>query len=123
MHTYAVRAESGARDRWQRLALTAWVVIALLSCGRALLVSLPRHVGIYPLYAEAGAHWRAGQDLYAATDGFVVFRYSPLVGALLVPIGALPDVLGCFVWRLLNLGLYLGGLAYWCRAGLPRALR
>jgi hypothetical protein len=122
MHPYSVRAPLGALDRWQRLARIVWLVIAIITCGRALLIALPRHVGIYPLYAEAGQHWRAGQNLYPEEDGFVVFRYSPLVAALLVPIGALPDALGCFVWRLLNLGLYVGGLAACICVGLPRSL-
>jgi hypothetical protein len=120
MQSYAVRAGSGASERWQRLALVVWLVIALITCGRALLVSLPRHVGIYPLYAEAGQHWRAAENLYPEQDGFVVFRYSPLVAALLVPIGALPDMLGCFIWRLLNLGVYVVGLICWRRTCLPQ---
>ncbi len=118
MHTYPVRAE----PRWQRLALGVWLVIAVITCGRALLIGLPRHVGIYPVYATAGQNWRAGHDLYAESDHFVIFRYSPLVAALLVPFGAAPDVLGSFSWRLLNLGLYVAGLAYWLRVGLPRLL-
>lgn len=118
MHTYPVRADA----RWQRLALGVWLAIAIITCGRALLVHLPRHVGIYPVYATAGQNWRAGRDLYAERDAFVIFRYSPLVAALLVPFGAAPDVVGCFAWRLLNLGLYLAGLGYWLRRGLPRPL-
>jgi hypothetical protein len=120
MQTYPVRAAWAAPERWQRLALSVWLVIATLTCGRALLMSLPRHVGIYPVFAQAGQHWRGGQDLYPAKDEFVQFRYSPLVAALLVPIGVLPDMLGCFVFRLANLAVYILGLALWLRVGLPR---
>lgn len=120
MLTYPVRL--GAHDRWQRLALWAWIVIAALTCGRALLIALPRHHGIYHVYAQAGQSWRAGHDLYAEKDGFDIFRYSPAVAVLLVPIGALPDVLGSFAWRLLNLACYVAGLAGWLAHGLPRPL-
>jgi hypothetical protein len=122
MQTISVRAGAGAPILARRLALIVWIAIATITCGRALLIALPRHTGIYPVYAEAGQKWRAGHDLYADKDGFVIFRYSPLIAALLVPFGALPDVAGAFGWRLLNLGLYVVGLAYWLRSGLPRPL-
>jgi hypothetical protein len=120
MHAYSLRA--GASERWQRLAVGVWVVIAALTCGRALLIALPRHHGIYHVYAAAGQNWRAGQDVYAEKDGFDIFRYSPAVAALLVPFSALPDVLGSFAWRLANLACYVAGLAAWVRHGLPRPL-
>ena len=85
MHAYSLRTALAHQDRWRRVAMIVWAVIAAITCGQALLIALPRHTGIYPLYAQAGQNWRAGEDLYADKDGFVVFRYSPLVAALFVP--------------------------------------
>jgi hypothetical protein len=51
-----------------------------------------------------------------------MYRYSPLVAALLAPLGMLPRPLDEILWRLVNLAVYLGALAWWSRAVLPRPL-
>src|SRR5262249_28676335 len=55
----------------------------------------------------------AGQDCY---------RYSPLIAAALTPLTFLPEELGGILWRLLNAGVLVAGLLWWCRSGLPRTL-
>src|SRR5262249_8060013 len=50
------------------------------------------------------------------------YRYSPLVTVLFVPFSLLPDALGGVLWRLLNAAVYLGGMAWWARVGLPGRL-
>jgi hypothetical protein len=95
-------------------------VVALATCGRPLLTAVSeRHRGIYPVYAQAGRDWLDGRRLYADRDGYFIYRYSPLCAALLAPLGVLSPVAGACCWRLLNLAVYLGGLAAWARAAFP----
>jgi hypothetical protein len=104
---------------WQRVALLTWSIIAALAVGRAFLIHYPRHGGCYPLFAEAGRNWLAGADLYTPQMSLDVFRYSPLVAAFFVPFGILPDLLGSALLRLVNVGVYLAGLSWWMRSGIP----
>jgi hypothetical protein len=85
-------------------------------------VSLPSQAGCYHVYAEAGRHWWAGEDLYSHGPGLDVFRYSPLAAVFLVPFSALPAALGSPLLRAANLAVYLGALAWWARAALPAHL-
>jgi hypothetical protein len=107
---------------WQRVAFLTWSIIAVLAVGRALLIAHPRHGGCYAVFAEAGRHWLGGEDLYTPRVGLDVFRYSPLVAAFFVPFGILPDLLGSALLRLVNLGVYLAGVGWWLRAGIPARL-
>jgi hypothetical protein len=111
-----------ALDGWQRLAVVLWVVILAGSFGRGVLSPTSRHIGIYAVYAEAGRNWLAGAPVYPPQDGWDAFPYSPIVAVFLVPWGALPDALGSGLWRLFLGAVYLGSLAWWARAALPRAL-
>lgn len=94
------------------------MLLAGAALGRVALMHLPRHMGIYHLYAEAGRHWLAGESVYADRDG-LVFRYSPLVAAAMTPLAILPPWLGNLLFRLVNLGVYMAGLWYWMRWALP----
>jgi hypothetical protein len=109
---------------WERLAVAAWVLVVLVVCGRGL--ALPHSHSLYPIFATAAHNWRAGEPLYdpahQAAAHLDAFRYSPLVAALLTPLAAMPERLGNVLWRLLNAGVFLAGLAWWCRAVLPRSL-
>src|SRR5207249_8128952 len=107
---------------WRRLALMAWIIIAILALGRAALIAHPHHRGCYDIFAGAGRHWLTGQDLYSPCPGLAVFRYSPLVAALLTPLGLLPDMLGSALLRLINLCVYLIAFAWWTRAAVPLRL-
>src|SRR5262249_26498452 len=118
---HAAAARPGAPSR--SLALAAWALLGCAACGRALLIPLSdRHLGVYALYARAGRDWAAGRDLYADRDGLFIFRYSPLAAALLVPCGALPDLLGSLLWRLANFLVYAAGVRAFTRRPLPRGL-
>jgi hypothetical protein len=75
---------------------------------------------VYPTFARAGADWRAGSELYEHTEA--LFRYSPLVAAFFVPFSEVSNQLGEVLWRLLNVGVYLGAMIWWARTCLPRAL-
>jgi hypothetical protein len=108
-------------DPWGRLAVILWLVIVTATCVRAGFCHLPRHRGVFPVYAEAGQHWRDHADLYAATDGWDRYIYSPLVAVFLVPFGSLPEALGSGAFRLAIAGAYLTALAGWGRT-LPATL-
>jgi hypothetical protein len=105
-----------------KCALIVWAVVALMSCGRAALYAKPKHRGIYPVFAEAGQNWLEGIDLYAPGDGYDIFRYSPLVAVLFAPFSSLPGPVGSGLWRALNAGIYLYGMARWSRLVLPLSL-
>ncbi len=105
-----------------RAAAIAWVVIATLSVGRAVLIHYPRHSGCFSIFAEAGQAWLAGNDVYSARPGLSVFRYSPLAAALLAPIGALPDVLGSAALRAVNLAVFVLGIFCWGKCATPITL-
>jgi hypothetical protein len=118
--TGSLERAAGAGDRWQRLAVAAWVVVLVVIC--ALVLVARRSRGVYPIFANAGQSWLEGEGLYPATARPGVpdeFRYSPPVAALFAPLGLLPEGVGGCLWRLLNAAVYLGGFAWWCLAVLP----
>jgi hypothetical protein len=104
------------RDRWVWAAVLVWSIAVGAICVRAAVQPYKRT--LYTTWAQAGADWEAGQDLYRDTwnPDQDQFRYSPLIAALLVPFNHLPLRLGGVVWRLLNAGVLLGGFTWWLRA-------
>jgi hypothetical protein len=54
--------------------------------------------------------------------GLESYRYSPLVAALLVPVGLLPDRAGAIVWRLANAAVLLAAVGWWLRRAAPYPL-
>jgi hypothetical protein len=104
------------RPAW-RAALLVWVVGLVLLGGKVLL--WPHRHTVYPIFAGAGRHWAEGAPLYDVTPGPEPYRYSPLVAAFFVPFARLPDGPAGLLWRMLGAGVFLGGLAWWCRAVLP----
>jgi hypothetical protein len=116
---------AGAEPRFGhlfRITIVAWAVIAVLSVGRAALIRFPRHCGCYQIYAQAGRDWAGGADLYSSEPGLAVFRYSPLVAALLTPIGFMPDMLGSAVLRATTLAAFLIAVWRWSAIAAPLSL-
>ncbi|HLJ94038.1 MAG TPA: glycosyltransferase 87 family protein [Gemmataceae bacterium] len=108
-----ISSPAGAKlGRYQSWAIAVWATILIVLCTRGLL--RPGSNSVYPIFANAARHFLAGTDLYEKTDG--PYRYSPLVAGLLVPFSLCSDSLGSLLWRLLNAAVYLGSLAWWCRA-------
>jgi hypothetical protein len=107
-------------DRWVRAAVLVWIIVVGVVCVRAAVQPYKRT--LYTTWAQAGADWVNGEDLYRDTwtPDQDQFRYSPLVAALLVPFHYLPVRLGGVIWRLLNAGVLLGGFAWWLRTA-PQA--
>jgi hypothetical protein len=107
----------GRLGPWERLAGILWAVALAAVSARAAVV--PSH-SVYEIFSTAARHWWAGADLYQPCGD--VYRYSPLVAALFVPLGLLPDAAGGVLWRWLSAAAYLGALVWWCRAVLPVSL-
>ncbi len=104
----------------RRLAIIVWFAVGLASCGRPLLIPFSdRHIGIYPVYAQAGTNWLEGNDLYASTDAIFIFRYSPLAAALFTVFGLQSLLLGSFTCALINVVVFLFGLRSWGRMLFP----
>jgi hypothetical protein len=81
-----------------------------------------RYAGVYPIFTGAARNWLAGEETYLFYNDQDVYRYSPLITALLTPFGLLPDRLGGLLWRLLNLAVFLAALAWWSRAVLAEQI-
>jgi len=103
---------------WNKCAWILWVAVLLVLVLRPVLVS---HRGTsFDTYQLAGSHWLRGENIYSQWMGFV---YSPGVAAFFAPFAWLPPVLANVLWRLLNSGLLLGGLAAVLRARLFAGIR
>jgi hypothetical protein len=59
-------------------------------------------------YTQAGAHWIHGEYLYGNWRGFI---YSPIIAVLFAPLSILPPAFSYLLWLLLNVLVFLTGLA------------
>lgn len=90
------------------LAIAFVVVVALKAA-----ISPTKHT-VYIEYTEAG------QDIWRQEPiGFVAQQYLPFFSIALTPFAALPDRIGCPLWAVLSLAVYLTGLRAFHRAFLP----
>jgi hypothetical protein len=95
-----------------RRALVVWAVILTAVCLRVL--ASDRANSVYPIFSDAGRKWLASADLYGPpTRELDQFRYSPTVAAGFAPWGFLTDRPAGVLWRCLNAGVFVGGLALW----------
>jgi len=90
-------------------ARVVWYAMVGIALGRAALVHWPRHRGLYDIYAQAGRNWVAGSNLYFAWDSIDGFRYAPLIAAGLTPLAKLPEILGSFLVRGVNVVVLMAG--------------
>ena len=103
-----------------RIALIVTAIWCVLFAVIFVRIALhPAKNTVFNTYAEAGANWLAGQDLYEGPRGFV---YSPLAAAVFAPFALLPRFLGNVLWRLLNAVAFLGGVAWFLKAGYYNAI-
>jgi hypothetical protein len=105
---------------WGQVALAVWVLVLLAVFVRTAIQ--PRTRSLFYTYASAGSDWLAGKSLYFHDDWPTYldqFRYSPLVAVAYAPLSLLNERAGNVLWRLLNAGVFLGGLWWWLRAVLP----
>ena len=117
-----LRAERPAGLDWGQVALFVWAAVLLVVCVRTAIQ--PRTRSLFYTYALAGSDWAAGRNLYYHDDAppyLDQYRYSPLVAVSLTPLALVNERLGNGLWRLLNAGVFLGGLWWWLRTVLPDA--
>jgi hypothetical protein len=100
---------------WVRIAVVIWSAVLAVTLLRGLL--LPKNGTTYWYFAEGGADWLSGKELYQVVGGSC--RYSPLFHALMAPLALLPERLGALLWRMLNAGVFMAGMACWARMLLP----
>jgi hypothetical protein len=119
---HAVRPKRRTGPPWIFLAWSVWILLIFLALGRAALHHSPQHVGCFEVFADAGRHWVSGEPLYDLDNPnyLALFRYSPLVAALLSPLSWVPGPAGNLMLRLVNLAVLLPGLWWWARTALPR---
>jgi hypothetical protein len=97
------------------LSLFVWAAV-LLGVSVRVGVSSRWAQTVVPIYRHAGERWAAGEDVYAPTPGFDVFRNPPPVAALFAPLARLPETPAAILWRLAGAAVLLAGLR-----GLVRA--
>jgi hypothetical protein len=113
-------ANTPADVTWRRIGVGFWLAAVIVVCARGVLQ--PQRHTLYPTFANAGASWLAGTNLYPRgplEPGLEPYRYSPLVAAALVPFELLPAGPGSVLWRLVNAAVLLAGLTAWLRSPLP----
>lgn len=108
------------RIPWVTIAVVFWVLAFFALCGRTLILKGVHH-SVYPVFTTAAEHWMHSANLYVR-GGPEEYRYSPLVAAFFIPFQLLPEHVGQFLWQSLNFTVFLTGLWYCCRVGLPRKL-
>ncbi len=93
----------------------------------ALFILVARHTagGSHRVYAFndymlAGSHWMHGEYLYDNWRGFI---YSPIVAACFVPFAILPGPIAYILWLLLNVAVFLFGLATFIESKIVPALK
>lgn len=104
--------------RWERAAWWVWGLAVAAVCLRSALT--PYSHNVYPIYSGAARAWLEGAPLYERPfAGLDVFRYSPLIACLFVPLNRLPAALANILWRVLSAGVLGSGLWGWGRRVLP----
>lgn len=98
---------------WPQLALVVWTVLLAVICGRVLLN--PNSHSVLPIFTTGGQRFLDGANLYDPLPQLDFYRYSPTFAVLMAPFHLLPERLAALLWRLLNAGVFLAGLAWWLR--------
>ncbi|MBV9130166.1 MAG: DUF2029 domain-containing protein, partial [Verrucomicrobia bacterium] len=115
---HSAREKLDRRGTWNKCAWVFWVAVLTVLALRPILVS---HRGTsFDTYHLAGSHWLHGENIYSHWMGFV---YSPAVAAFFAPFAWMRPTFANVVWRLLNSGLLLGGLAAVLRTNLYAGIK
>ena len=104
-----------------RFAALAWAILLVVTAIQVIVQ--PRAHSVFPIFENAGASWIRGESIYGdkrATHHLEFFRYSPTVAAFFAPFSAISLRAGGLIWRLGNAAVFLGGLAWWFRAMVPK---
>ena len=101
------------RHLWTWSAWVIWTAVVVIMVLRPLVASY--RGTSFDTYHLAGVHWIHGERVYSQWMGFV---YSPVVAVFFAPFAYLPSTLANILWRALNAGLLLGGLAALLKSNL-----
>jgi alpha-1,2-mannosyltransferase len=119
----AISSWMRSRTRWERVALSLWLIL-LGAIGTRVLLR-PEARTTYPIFSSSTRLWWQSLELYHPHRPDWVqtgYRYSPIFAILMTPFAVLPDGPGGVIWRCFNAAIFLGALGWWSRAVLPRAV-
>jgi hypothetical protein len=100
-----------------RRVLGLWLALGAVAAIRTLLCP-DRHT-VFPIFADAAAHWWSGQAVYTWNASTDLFRYPPPFAVAVTPFGALGLRAGGILWSWLSLALYGAGLRRFAADVLP----
>ena len=109
--------------RVERTAIIVWSAVLLVVSVRVFVS--PETKTVYPIFSASARLWWAGVDTYEPgrpTDVQNGYRYGPTCSVAFTPFAIFPDAVGGILWRLFNVGVLLGALAWFARAVLPMRL-
>lgn len=104
-------------SRTLSLVAALWFLTVLVIGTHA--VVKPEKNTVFPTYYAAGKKWVDGDKIYKNSRRFV---YSPLAAAAFAPFTKLPLSAAGLLWRVINIGAFVGGVAWWLRSGLHRGV-
>jgi len=104
-------------SRLPLLVTALWLLMACVVGTHS--VVRPTKNTVFPTYHAAGEKWVQGKKIYKNNRRFV---YSPLAAAAFAPFSKLPLSAAGLLWRLINIGAFVGAVAWWLRSGLHRGL-
>src|ERR1700737_4621952 len=110
MYATSRPAWTGIFKKVRSLNSVAWIVwtMALSALILRYCAGGAHRVYAFNDYMLAGSHWIHGEYLYGNWRGFI---YSPIIAAFFVPLAILPPVIAYIFWLLLNVSVFLCGLA------------
>ena len=87
----------------------AWALWALVLLGFTVVsIARPGMRSVTPVYRDASFAWLSGQDMYPQRDG--AMNYLPQFAILFSPFASMPQRVGDFLWRLMQLGVYVSSI-------------
>lgn len=97
-----------------------WTVICAVLLALALVNAAAVRTNDFLVFHTAGERALRGEPLYRTEDGRFPFKYAPVVGLLLAPVGALPLRTAKVVWEVASALAVLLFLRHAARMALPR---
>ncbi len=107
---------SSRADLWRRIALTAWIVLAVAASIKT--IAEPQLHTVYTAFSHACRDWWSGQSMYENR----AYYYSPTFAVLMTPFAVWPDWLGGVFWTWASVGLLAWGLKVFFRDVLSQGV-
>lgn len=99
----ATTSRAGTAREW--LARHPWVVVGALLLLNAAHAWAYKQQEDFAVFHRAGARFLAGEPLYQAADGYMPFKYAPVVALLFAPLSPLSRSAAAAVWMGVSCGL------------------